>query len=184
MKFQVLSILLFFGLCFLAGCRAHLDTSRQESRRQTDVIGVELRRVDSLWSSLAERLTYRIEFYPQDYDIGSVGTGNPATGNGGSLQYPASPTDPATASHLLFPNGGGAGPVKSIEITAESQASTNTASRLDSTYNRHVDTTETRQKETASETRHDNGTVAILAVVAGLVVLALAWLLIKKYLKR
>lgn len=167
MKFQVLYILLFFVLCFLAGCRAHLDTSRQKSRRQTDVIGVELRRVDSLWSSLAERLTYRIEFYPQDYDIGSVGTGNPAT-----------------ASHLLLPNGGGAGPVKSIEITAESQASTNTASRLDSNYNRHVDTTETLQKETASETRHDNGTVAILAVVAGLVVLAIACLLIKKYLKR
>lgn len=184
MKFQVLSILLFFWLCFLAGCRAHLDTSRQESRRQTDVIGVELRRVDSLWSSLAERLTYRIEFYPQDYDIGSVGTGNPATGNGGSLQYPASPTDPATASHLLFPNGGGVGSVKSIEISTESEASTKTASRIDSTYNEHNDTSETLQKETASETRHDNGTVAILAVVAGLVVLAIACLLIKKYLKR
>ena len=159
MKFQVLSILLFFGLCFLAGCRAHLDTSRQESRRQT-------------------------EFYPQDYDIGSVGTGIPASGNGGSLQYPASPTDPATASHLLFPNGGGVGSVKSIEISTESEASTKTASRIDSTYNEHNDTSETLQKETSSETRHDNGTVAILAVVAGLVVFAIACLLIKKYLKR
>lgn len=175
--------IIFFGFLvgFLVGCRANLDTSRQESRRQTDVIGVELRRVDSLWSSIAERLNFKIEFYPSGYpeytyqpceETSEHSTGSPL------------PTDPATASHLLNPQGGGVGSVKSLEFSVERDATTNQASRVDSTYNEQADNEETLQKETETETRHDNGTVLIVAIVAGLVVFALAWLLLKTFLKR
>ena len=165
----------------LAGCRAKLETSRQESHQHSDEIGVELRRVDSLWSSIAERFNMKIEFYPPSYfDSLSTTTLSQLAGS-----TPIAPT--ATNVGNTFQTGsvgGGIGAIKSIEITTENEATTNSASHVDSTYSEKSDTTETLQKEAASEAKQDNGTIIGLAVVLGLVVIAVVWLFIKTYLKK
>ena len=80
------------------------------------------------------------------------------------------------------PLGGGMGAVKSIEFTMEHNAQTTTTNQVDSTYNNNTATTETLQKQKASETRQDNGTVATVSIVAA--VALLVFFLLKTYLKK
>lgn len=179
MKSHVLTILLFFGLCFLAACRASKELKARGERTRTDEIGVVLHRVDSLCSTISERHNVKIEFYPLEY-----GLRTPAT------EAVPSSTLPADSTHVGAPKNGGwsgfgsMGAVKSIEITSETEASTQHNAFTDSTAVSKTAEAETLQREKASETRHDNGTVLIVSVVAGLVVFALAWLLLKTFLKR
>ena len=157
---------------FLTGCRAKLETSSQQSQRYTDEIGVELRRVDRLWSSIAERLNMKIEFYPPM--PGNVGT--PATGN-------LFPIDPTAFVPPVQPSGsteGGIGAIKSIEITTENEVTTNSASHVDSTYNEKTDASATLQEDKTTEAKHDNGTVFIVAVAAAVVLLLALLIIIKK----
>jgi len=164
--------------CFLSGCRASKESKARYERTRTEEIGVELRRVDSLWSSIAERLNCKIEFYPIEY-----GPGKPATDS----TCPAAPSTTMPANSQFPPKGvsagvGGMGAVKSIEITMEHNAQTTTTNQVDSTYNNNTATTETLQEQKASEARQDNGTVATVSIVAA--VALLVFFLLKTYLKK
>ena len=191
---------------FLAGCRASKESKARSERTDRSEIGVELRKADSLWSSIAERLTMKIEFYPQLGDFGTSGHGTegPQTiiqkslGNGTSL--PAAPLWPVPAgvanplpwqAQGVGAGGMGAalrqaqgplaqGGIKSIEITAESGTSTGLVTAVDSTYEEKSATTETRQEEKASEARHDNGTVLIVSVAAAVVLILALLIIIRK----
>lgn len=164
---------------FLAGCRASKESKTRSERTDRSEIGVELRKADCLWSSIAERLNFKIEFYPLEY-----GPGKPATDS----TCPTAPisTMPAASSRTTIPTrfvgSGGMGAVKSIEFSAEHATESGNATQVDSTYNSKTDTTETRQEEKASEARHDNGTVIGVAIVAA--VAALVYFLLKQFLKK
>ena len=172
---RILLLIMLIGLV-LAGCRAKLETSSSRYSTSTDEIGLELRRFDSLWSSLSERLTFKIEYYPID--------------NGSSNTNPDNcvPIDPTATSVGRAPQpgaaGGGVGSVKSVEFTAEKTEDRSSITATDSTYNEKSADQDTLQKETSSEAKHDNGTVLILAIVGGLVVIGVVWLLLKKFFKK
>ena len=171
---KTLLFIMFFLELILAGCRAQRGVKASESLERTDRIGVELHRVDSLWSALAERLTYKIEFYP-------------AMEQGSGLPHQAalSRIMPATNVGHTSPKGsvgGGMGAVKSIEFTVEHDAQSGTATQVDSSYNSTSDTKETLQEQKASEARQDNGTVATVSIVAA--VALLVFFLLKTYLKK
>lgn len=173
MKSLLYIMILVLG-CFLIGCRASKESKARYERTNTDEIGVELRRVDSLWSSIAERLKYKIEFYPAI----EQGPGLP-------LQAAQSNIMPATNVGHTSPKGsvgGGMGAVKSIEFTVEHDAQSGTATQVDSSYNSNTATTETLQEQKASEARQDNGTVATVSIVAA--VALLVFFLLKTYLKK
>ena len=173
---RILLLIMLIGLV-LVGCRAKLETSSSRYSTSTDEIGLELRRFDSLWSSLSERLTFKIEFYPVD--------------NGSSNTNPDNcvPIDPTYSHTTTLPPSGssggvGFGSVKSVEVTAEKTEDRSSITATDSTYNEKSADQETLQKETSSEAKHDNGTVLILAIVGGLVVIGAVVLVLRKFAKR
>lgn len=159
------------------------------------VAALELHRVDSLWSSLVERLTYKIEFYPctpLPPSEGGWGLQNCIQESPEVLQCPPrertlspSPADPSAAvlglSTFRGGNGGGFGPVKSIEITAERTEQLATARRADSASRAENHSAEAVRTEKASEARQDNGTVIGLAVVFA--VALLVYLMMKEAMK-
>ena len=77
-------------------------------------------------------------------------------------------------------SGGGMGAVKSIEITSETEASTQHNAFTDSTAVYKTAEAEDQHREKASEARHDNGTVLIVSVVAAVVLLLALLIIIKK----
>ena len=153
---------------FLSSCRTNLERKASESYRHAEEIGVVLRRLDSLSSTIAERQHIKIEFYePQGPEM-------PNTGK--ESLTPAAPS--ATCLGNASPTGsvgGGVGAVKSIEITTEAEASTHSNSLTDSSSVFKTDDAATRQEDKKTETRQDNGTVLI---VAAAVVFLLALLII------
>ena len=160
--------------CLLIGCRASKESKARHERMSTDEIGVELRRVDSLWSSIAERLKYKIEFYPATINRGP----------GLPEEAAQSTTMPATnLAHTSQKGsvGGGMGAVKSIEFTVEHDTQTVAATQVDSSYNSNTATKETHQGQKASEARQDNGTVATVSIVAA--VALLVFLMLRSYFK-
>ena len=204
MRKFVFIIILSLSCCFLVGCRAKLDTSSSTCRRQTDVIGLELRKLDSLWRSSSERQTLKIEFYePNSLDCfvplnppaplckgGSAKRQNdiPEVRQSlcclqGSEEAAPSTTLPAalTGPGTDVPVGGGMGAVKSIEITTVKEEEAAAITATDSTYNNIQVDQETREASTATEARQDNGTVIGVAIV--LAVAALIYLTFKSYLK-
>ena len=175
MKYFRYIIIFWFLVGFLTGCRAKLDTSRQESQRHIDEIGVVLRRLDSLGSTIAERQHIKIEFYPLEY-----GPGNPENlPTTGSPQAAPSGTMPA-ASFGPIVGSGGMGAVKSIEIDTERDATTTSTSAVDSTAVFKTDDAATLQEDKTTEAKHDNGTVFIVAVAAAVVLLLALLIIIKK----
>lgn len=174
-----LFIMVISLLSSLTGCRANLESKVSQSRQYADEIGVVLRRVDSLSSTISEKHNVKIEFYPpQEY---TQGPGKPSSGS--PLQTAPSSTMPATdVGHATGHGsvGGGMGAVKSIEITSETEANTHTNTLTDSTAVSKTAEAETLQGEKASEARQDNGTVWIVSVVAGVVLLLALLIIIKK----
>ena len=170
---------------FLVGCRASLESKARRERTTATVAALELHRVDSLWSSLVERLKYRIEFYPTtlhtNIQESPVAVGNPPR----ERILPPSPADPSAAllglPIFLGGNGGGCGSVKSIEITAERTEESSGTAKVDSASQAENHNTEVRQTEKASEARQDNGTVATVCIVFA--VSLLVYLLLKAALK-
>ena len=209
MKSNLSILVLLLSLDFLlAGCRAKKELKASERREQTSGIGVELRRVDSLWSSIAERKTVRIEFYPEcgmrngecgirNGECGMQNETNPATlqgdqgqqsssllpATGGPLRAALSMNMPADSLGPAFAGGwvGGMGAVKSIEITDERTEDRSSITATDSTLRAENHSTAVVETEKASEARQDNGTWATLAIVAA--VALLVYLLIKEFLK-
>jgi len=164
----------------LAGCRSQREVKTQQTRARLDEIGVELHRLENLWSSLAEQMKIHIEYYPPYEDL-SQGPENKPDTAAPSLAMSADSThisSPLSGGRSGF---GGMGAVKSIDISTERKATTTTSSAVDSTAVFKTEQEETLQKEKASETRQDNGTVAIVAVVAA--VALLIYLLLKQFLK-
>ena len=200
--FVIIMILSCF--CFHAGCRAKLDTSSSTCRRQTDVIGLELRKLDSLWRSSSERQTLRIEFYePQNLDCfvplnppdplckgGSAKRQNDIPEALESLGYRQGSEEAAPSTTLTaalsrpgtdVPVGGGMGAVKSIEITTVKEEEVSAINATDSTYNNITAAEEDRESHVVSEARQDNGTVATVCIVFA--VAALVYLMIRTFLK-
>lgn len=180
--FFVIMFLIWMG--FLAGCRTSKESKARSERTDRSEIGVELRKADSLWSSIAERLTMKIEFYPLEY---SIGNGTPTAFTGASLPAAPCSTVPAGVANPLpwqaqGVGAGGMGAVKSIEITTEKTEDRSVITATDSVLEQKTATTETRQEEKASEARHDNGTVIGVAIVAA--VSALVYFLLKQFLKK
>lgn len=167
-RFSVIMILVFAVI--LTGCRAHLESKVSQSRQYADEIGVVLRRVDSLSSTLSERQHIKVEFYP----LSSEYSGCPMPTSDTAAQI--GPTQRKGRSV----EGGGIGAVKSIEIITETEASTHSNALTDSTAVSKTASAETLHKENASEARHDNGTVFIVSVVAAVVLLLALLIIIKK----
>ena len=208
MRKDFLFIMFLIWMGFLAGCRASKESKARNERTAESEIGVELRKADSLWSSIAERLTMKIEFYPQLGDFGTSGHGTegPQTiiqkslGNGTSL--PAAPLWPVPAgvakplpwqAQGVGAGGTGAvnppdplckGGIKSIEFSIEKTEDRSVITATDSVLEQKTATTETRQEEKASEARHDNGTVLIVSVAAAVAFLLALLIIIKKLLHK
>ena len=187
-------LFLFLSLLNLPGCRASKELKARNERTSTEETGVELRKVDSLWSSLAEKFNCKIEFYPLEY---SIGNGTPTAFTGASLPADPCSTVPAGVANPLpwQAQGVGAGgmgaalrqahgAVKSIEFTMERDAQTAATNQMDSAYYNNSAAEETLQEEKASEARQDNGTIAIVSVVAAVVILLALLIIIKKTLHK
>lgn len=166
------SFIMIFGLV-LAGCRAKRDVSVSQSSTSIGEIGVDLHKADSLWSSIAERLIYKIEFYPLE-------NGSPKPTTESSF-----PIDPTAASVGLAPQsgvvGGGMGSVKSIEISAEKTEDRSVITATDSVVEQKNANEATLQEDKKTEAKQDNGTVTIIAIVAAVAVLA--YVALKHYLR-
>jgi hypothetical protein len=168
MKNFLFIMILVLG-CFLTSCRANFESKVSQSRQYADEIGVVLRRVDSLSSTISERQHIKVEFYPlSEYSGRPIPTTDTAAKIGPSRRN----------GHRE--NGGGVGAVKSIEITTETETSTHSNALTDSTSVSKTAKAENLQKEKAQETRQDNGTVFIVAVAAAFVLLAALLIIIKK----
>lgn len=181
---NIFSVILILSLV-ITGCRASLESKARRERTTATVAALELHRVDSLWSSLVERLNYKIEFYPTtlhtNIQESPVAVGNPPR----ERTLSPSPADSSAAllglPTFLGGNGGGCGSVKSIEITASREAETQSLSLTDSTADCKSAETMESDTEKASEARQDNGTVATVCIVFA--VSLLVYLLLKAALK-
>ena len=161
----------------LSGCRSKLETSRDHSRQLTEEIGVVLRKADSISSTIAEKQHIKIEFYPPDNSLyHNLSSESDCVSQ--PCKAPASSGVPNLSGDI------GLGQVKSIEITNERNTSSSSASQTDSTAVSKTEEADETHKDTHTEARQDNGTVATVSIVAALLVLALAWLFIKKILKK
>lgn len=166
-------IIIWFLVVFLSGCRANLERKASESYRHAEEIGVVLRRLDSLSSTIAERQHIKIEFYePQGPEMPNTGKESltPAAPSATSLGN-ASPTGSV---------GGGVGAVKSIEISTEAEASTHSNTLTDSSSVFKTDDAATRQEDKKTESKQDNGTVLIVAVAAAVVLILALLIIIRK----
>ena len=183
---NIFSVILILSLV-ITGCRASMEAETRIGRTTATVAALELHRVDSLWSSLVERLKYKIEFYPATGLHTNIQESTEASGNS-PRGVQASSLHPADSSAALLDlptflggSGGGCGSVKSIEITASREAETQSLSLTDSTADCKSAETMESDTEKASEARQDNGTVATVCIV--LAVAALVYILLKFALK-
>lgn len=182
---NIFSVILILSLV-ITGCRASKESKTRSGRTTATVAALELHRVDSLWSSLVERLKYKIEFYPATGLHTNIQESTETPENPPRERtLPPSPADPSAAlpglSTFLGGNGGGCGSVKSIEITASREAETQSLSLTDSTADCKSAETMESDTEKASEARQDNVTVATVCIVLALA--ALVYMLLKSALK-
>ena len=160
----------------LPGCRGQRQMETTETKQQTSEIGVEFHDLQRFWNSMAERLNFKIEFYPTD--------------NGSITTKPDNsvPIDPNAASpRAALPSGStacGFGSVKSMEFSSESVVADSSFAQTDSTADLKSDSASDAQTKKASELRQDNGTWTILAVVAAVVIIVLVLIVIKKFFKK
>jgi len=166
MKIFCHAILLIFSLTFV-GCRAQRDVHKDVQRTHVDEIGVELRRVDSLWSSIAEKHSMKIEFYPVEDSAYALDSSKLA---------------PSLGSLAPIIGAGRAGHIKSIEVSSETSTAATSLVQSDSTAVYKAETTEDEKVDKRTEARQDNGTVAIIAIVSA--VAALIYFVIKAFLTK
>ena len=169
---------LILGLVSLAGCRAQRSVKASESRTRLDEIGVELHRVDSLWSTLAEKFRLRVEYYEPNEQ-------NNLPENPESGSRPAAPSTTLPASNVglgdKIPLGGGMGAVKSIEISTERTEDRSSITATDSVAEQKSASQATLQEDKTTVARQDNGTWTIVSVVAAAALLI--FLFVKFYRK-
>ena len=173
-KYFLFIMILSFGL--LWGCRGQRQMETMETKQTTSEIGVEFHDLQRFWNSMAEKLNFKIEFYPAE-----GGISQPTTDN-------CVPIDPNAASvPPALPSGstvGGIGSVKSMEFTSERVVSDSSFARTDSIADFKSDSASEAHTEKASEVRQDNGTWTILAVVAAVAFIVLVLIVIRKFFKK
>lgn len=173
-KYFLFIMILSFGL--LWGCRGQRQMETTQTQQQTSEIGVEFHDLQRFWNSMAEKLNFKIEFYPAE-----GGLGQPTTDN-------CVPIDPNAASvPPALPSGstvGGIGSLKSLEFSSERFATDSSFAQTDSIADFKSDSASEAHTEKASELRQDNGTWTILAVVAAVVIIVLVLIVIKKFFKK
>lgn len=147
------------------------------TQQHTEEIGVEFHDLQRFWNSMAERLHYKIEFYPPIVDQGSSKPTNPASC--AVIDPNAAPVPPA---YNTANAGGGIGPVKSIEFGSERIAADSSLALTDSVADSKSAEASDTHTEKASELRQDNGTVATVCIVFA--VAALIYLCIKQFVKK
>ena len=144
-----------------------------ETKQQTSETAVEFHDLQRFWNSLAERLNFKIEFYPAE-----GGLGLPTTDN-------CVPIDPTAFVPPALPSGsaeGCLGSVKSIEFSSERIAADSSFAQTDSVADSKSAEASDAHTEKASELRQDNGTVATVCIVFA--VAALIYLCIKQFVKK
>lgn len=171
-KYFLFIMILSFGL--LWGCRGQRQMETTETKQQTSETAVEFHDLQRFWNSLAERLNFKIEFYPAEGDPEKPSTDN------------CVPIDPNTASvPPALPSGstvGGIGSVKSIEFSSERIAADSSFAQTDSVADSKSAEASDAHTEKASELRQDNGTVATVCIVFA--VAALIYFCIKQFIKK
>ena len=180
MRQLVLHIVIMIWILSLPGCRGQRQMETTETKQQTSEIGVEFHDLQRFWNSLAERLNFKIEFYPTDN--GSI---TPKPDN----SVPIDPTDSHTTS---LPNAGGSGgsggvgfgSVKSLEFSSERIAADSSFAQTDSTADLKSDSAASAHTEKASELRQDNGTWAIISIVAAVAFIVIVLIVIRKFFKK
>lgn len=148
-----------------------MDTTA--TQQHTEEIGVEFHDLQRFWNSLAERLHYKIEFYPAE-----GGLGLPTTDN-------CVPIDPTAFVPPALPSGsaeGCLGSVKSIEFGSERIAADSSFAQTDSTADSKSAEASDTHTEKASELRQDNGTVATVCIVFAVV--GLIYIMFRQFLKK
>ena len=171
---------LIIMLCFLCGCRGQRHVESTETQQYTSEIGVEFHDLQRFWNSMAERLNFKIEFYPAE-----GGPEKPTTDN-------CVPIDPNDSHIGTLPTiggfggsgGVGFGSVKSLEFSSEKVVSDSSLSHTDSTAVCKTESESDAHTEKASEVRQDNGTWFIVSVVAAVAFIVLVLILIRKFFKK
>lgn len=192
-------IIIFLELVAAFGCRSQRQVSVVETRNQSDEIDVVAHRLDSLWSHLVEWYHVHVEFFnpnevrqPYTDTTGSPQSLTKATQQGATPCLANHPIDssPRTSQRGKCPafdavnDMGWFGAVKSIDIVAERTQSEQSLSQTDSTAVYKTESDEARQTEKASEARQDNGTWAILAIVAAVTFIVALIIVLKKFTKK
>lgn len=174
MRQLVLHIVIMIWILSLPGCRGQRQMETTEIHQQTSEIGVEFHDLQRFWNSMAERLNFKIEFYPTD--------------NGSITTKPDNsvPIDPNAASpRAALPSGStacGFGSVKSMEFSSERVVADSSFALTDSVADSKSAEASDAHTEKASELRQDNGTVATVCIVFA--VAALIYLCIKQFVKK
>ncbi len=172
-KYFLFIMILSFGL--LWGCRGQRQMETTQTQQQTSEIGVEFHDLQRFWNSMAEKLNFKIEFYPAE-----GGPEKPTTDNCVPIDPNAACVPPALPSGST---AGGIGSVKSIEFTSERVVSDSSFAQTDSIADFKSDSASEAHTEKASELRQDNGTWAIVSVVAAVAFIVIVLIVIRKFFK-
>jgi hypothetical protein len=170
---KVFFVIVFFFIGLLPGCRGQRQMETTETKQQTSETAVEFHDLQRFWNSLAERLNFKIEFYPAE-----GGPRMPTTDN-------CVPIDPTAFVPPALPSGsaeGCFGSVKSMEFSSERIAADSSFALTDSVADSKSAEASDAHTEKASELRQDNGTVATVCIVFA--VAALIYLCIKQFIKK
>lgn len=181
--------ILFLSLISVAGCCASREVHTLQQQHQSSNIDVEAHRLDSLWSLLVERYHVHVEFFnPNEVR-------QPYTDTTGSPQSLTKATQQGTAPRSTKPADGlaldpswggigGLGAVKSIDIEAERTQSEQSLSQADSTAVCKTESESAQQTEKQAEARQDNGTWAIVSIVAAVAFIVALIIVLKKFFKK
>ena len=185
-------ILLFVIWAAMAGCRSSREVKASQRLTQSTETDVEAHRLDSLCRLFIERLKVHIEFFnpnevlPQNnQESTNLWTTNQSTKETQQGTDPST-TKPADGLGLAPSWGGigGLGAVKSIDIEAERTQSEQSLSQADSTAVSKTETKATLQEDKTTVARQDNGTWAIVSVVAAVAFIVALIIVLKKFPKK
>lgn len=171
---KVFFVIVFILIGFLPGCRGQRQMETTETKQQTSETAVEFHDLQRFWNSLAERLNFKIEFYPAE----------------GGLRMPTTdncvPIDPTAFVPPAHPSGsaeGCFGSVKSLEFSSERIAADSSFAQTDSVADCKSAEASDAHTEKASELRQDNGTWAIISIVAAVAFIVIVLIVIRKFFK-
>lgn len=185
---SIVLIFLVISLATLAGCRASREVNTTHQQYQSSNIDVEAHRLDSLWNLLTEHYKVHIEFFNPNEALAQPSNTKGSPKPTKVTQQGTAPSSTMTSDGLppqgVLQGFGGMGAVKSIDIEAERTQSEQSLSQADSTAVSKTESEEARQTTKASETRQDNGTVAIVSVVAAVAILLFLIIIVRTYLKK